>query len=119
MARSEAALRVVEGFVDLKTGVRYEAGFSAPLSHRTIRNIALANPQWFRIQHEEEELDVGWLKALHERLSREEDEEEKRREAARRGAEKEQLDLVKRRKQEEDRKSREYRRTYGRPETIS
>ena len=86
----ESALLVVSGFADLATGREYREGARAPLTDRSIRRIALKNPEWFRAEHwrpPPEPLNLAWLELVDERYDAKEKEAAKQREAARLAAE--------------------------------
>jgi len=55
-------LLVVERFSD--RGTDYVPGDRVPIRHRRIRQLAQANPGWFRMEFETEELDLQWLAGL-------------------------------------------------------
>jgi hypothetical protein len=60
--RIEDTLLVVEPFKD--RGVEYLAGDRVPLRHRRIRQLAVKEPGWFRMEYETAELDLAWLAKL-------------------------------------------------------
>ncbi len=59
-------LLVVVPFKDA-TGFEYRAGDRASLRLGSVRQAALANPQWFAMEHAPVPVDVEWLRDLHER----------------------------------------------------
>jgi hypothetical protein len=59
-------LLVVAPFRDA-TGFEYRAGDRASLRLGSVRQAALANPQWFAMEHAPVPVDVEWLRDLHER----------------------------------------------------
>jgi hypothetical protein len=63
--RVEESLFVVEAFQD--QGVEYRPGDRAQIRHRSIRLLALENPEWFRIEFETAPIDLDWLRGLEER----------------------------------------------------
>ena len=59
-------LLVVVPFKDA-TGFEYRVGDRALLRLGSVRQAALAHPEWFRQEHAPVEVDVEWLRDLHER----------------------------------------------------
>jgi hypothetical protein len=45
-------------------GTEYVRGDRVPVRHRAIRRIAAASPQFFAMEYETEDLDLGWLAGL-------------------------------------------------------
>jgi hypothetical protein len=63
--RVEESLFVVVEFKD--QGVEYRPGDRAKIRHRSIRLLALANPDWFRMEYETAPVDLDWLRELEAR----------------------------------------------------
>jgi hypothetical protein len=61
--RIESTLLVVEGFKD-GSGFEYRSGDRAPLSRRSVRQAALANPELFVMEYETVPVDLPWLRDL-------------------------------------------------------
>ncbi len=59
------SLLVVVPFKDA-IGFEYRTGDRAPLRLGSVRQAALAHPEWFRQEHTPVEVDVEWLRELHE-----------------------------------------------------
>jgi hypothetical protein len=66
--RIETSLVVAEAFTD-REGNQWKRGDRAPLARRAIREAAMQNPGWFRIEYETVELTSReeWLAAIDER----------------------------------------------------
>jgi hypothetical protein len=62
-AMIESSLLVVEAFRD-SSGFEWKAGDRALLRNRHVREAALANPSWFRIEFETADVDLAWLREL-------------------------------------------------------
>jgi hypothetical protein len=69
--RIETSLVVAEGFTD-REGNEWERGDRAPLARRAVREAAMANPGWFRVEYETVELESReeWLAEIDARYQR-------------------------------------------------
>ena len=66
--RVETSLLVVQGFRD-GSGFEWKAGDAAPLSRRTVREAAAANPDWFVVEFATEPFDptADWFREIGEK----------------------------------------------------
>jgi hypothetical protein len=77
-AMIESSLLVVEAFRD-SSGFEWKPGDRALLRNRHVREAALTNPSWFRIEFETADVDLDWLREVGEKYEAEYEQAKRRR----------------------------------------